>query len=361
MRWGRSARRAPGYPDDVDSTSVIAHRGASGWAPEHTETAVRFAATLGADAVEPDLVATRDGVLVVRHDNELAETTDIADRPEFADRRRTQRIDGVELTGWFVEDFSWAEVSTLRARERLPQIRPLAARRDGLDPILRFTDLLTIADETGLGVVAELKHATHHASIGLPLDALVADAVAGTRWSSSGGLTVESFEESALHAVRERGVEARLVYLMDDQGTAADLAAATRATGDDAAPTYAEQRTDAALAALSRRVDAISVAKAVLFNRSGGSLRTSDLAERARTAGLGTITWTLRPENRFLEPEHRLGEHPGAWGDWTTEWSMLASLGLEGVFVDHPDLWRRVTAEGAGAAPPPRHPRPAGR
>ena len=115
----------------MHTTRVIAHRGASGWAPEHTETAVRLAAALGADAVEPDLVATRDGVLVVRHDNELSETTDIASRPELADRRRTQAIDGVELTGWFVEDLTWPEVATLRARERLPQLRPLSARRDG--------------------------------------------------------------------------------------------------------------------------------------------------------------------------------------------------------------------------------------
>jgi glycerophosphoryl diester phosphodiesterase len=171
---------------------------------------------------------------------------------------------------------------------------------------------------------------------------MVADAVAGTHWASSGRLTVESFEESALQAVRERGVEARLVYLMDDEGTAADLAA--RAPGDASVPTYARQRTDAALAALARRVDAISVAKSVLFDRRSGTLETSDLVERARTAGLGTMTWTLRPENRFLEPEHRLGDHDAAWGDWTTEWSMLGSLGLEAVFVDHPDLWRRLPA-----------------
>ncbi|GAA1421615.1 glycerophosphodiester phosphodiesterase family protein [Agrococcus citreus] len=325
----------------MQATRVIAHRGASGWAPEHTETAVRLAATLGADAVEPDLVATRDGVLVVRHDNELSGTTDIADRPALADRRRTQTIDGEQLSGWFVEDLTWAEVATLRARERVPELRPLGARRDGLDRILRFTDLLVIADEIELDVVAELKHATHHAAMGLPLDAMLAEAVAGTHWSSSGRLTVESFEESALHAVRDRGVEARLVYLMDEHGTAADLVPVAGAS----APTYAEQRTDAALAQLARRVDAISVAKSVLFDRRSGGLATSDLVERASAAGLGTIAWTLRPENRFLEPEHRLGEHDAAWGDWATEWGMLAALGLEAVFVDHPDLWRRLATE----------------
>ncbi|WP_347754433.1 glycerophosphodiester phosphodiesterase family protein [Agrococcus sp. ProA11] len=326
----------------MHTTRVIAHRGASGWAPEHTETAVRLAADLGADAVEPDLVASRDGVLVVRHDNELSDTTDVASRPEFAGRRRTQTIDGVAVTGWFVEDFRWSELATLRTRERLPHLRPLSARRDGTDPILRFTDLLAIAEQTGLDVVAELKHATHHAAIGLPLAAMLADAVLGTRWMTGGALTVESFEETVLHEVRARGVEARLVYLMDAEGAAADLVAASASSADRAPLTYAEQCTDAGLAALASRVDAISVAKSLLFERDDAGLRTSDLAERARAMGLGTIAWTLRPENAFLEPEHRLGDHAATWGDWQCEWSMVAGLGLEAVFADHPDLWRRV-------------------
>lgn len=324
----------------MPTTRVIAHRGASGWAPEHTETAVRLAARLGADAVEPDLVATRDGELVVRHDNELSGTTDVAERPAFADRRRTQVIDGQEITGWFVEDCTWAEIATLRARERLPHLRSLSARQDGRDGVLRFADLLAIADETGLDVVAELKHASHHAALGLPLDAMLADAVAGTPWEADGRLTVESFEETVLHGVRALGVEARLVYLMAEGGTAADLVGRPGAS----APTYAEQRSDASLAALAARVDAISVDKAVLFDRADGALGAADLAERARAVGLGTIAWTLRPENAFLEPEHRLGEHEGAWGDWPAEWRMLAGLGLEAVFVDHPDLWRRLQA-----------------
>lgn len=321
--------------DPASQTRLIAHRGASGWAPEHTEAAVRLAATLGADAVEPDLVASRDGVLVVRHDVELGETTDIADRPEYADRRATRTVDGHEVTGWFAEDLDWAEIATLRARERLPRLRPLSAARDGEQGVLRLEDLLRIADEVGLDVVAELKHGDHHERIGLPLDALLADAVAGTHWASSGRLVLESFEEHTLHACRARGIDARLVYLMADGGTAVDL-------GADG-PSFAEQRTDAGLAALAGRVDAISVEKAVLFARDEeGRIGPSDLAARTAEAGLGLITWTLRPENAFLEPELRLGEHPAAWGDWTTEWRMVAELGLEAVFVDHPDLWRRV-------------------
>lgn len=334
----------------MHTTSVIAHRGASGWAPEHSETAIRLAAALGADSVEPDLVATRDGVLVVRHDIELSETTDIATRPELADRRRTQTIDGHELTGWFTEDLTWSEVATLRTRERLPHLRPASARRDGLDRVLRFTDLLAIAEQTGLDVVAELKHATHHAAIGLPLDAMLADALERTSWTAPGRLTVESFEETALHEVRALGVDARLVYLMAADGTAPDLVARRDASADldrddvstEGAPDYATQRTDAGLAALAHRVDAISVAKSLLFERDDAGLRASDLVDRARAAGLGTLTWTLRPENAFLEPEHRLGEHEAAWGDWQREWAMLAELGLEGVFLDHPDLWRRI-------------------
>lgn len=338
-------------------TRVIAHRGASGWAPEHTETAVRMAARLGADAVEPDLVPSRDGVLVVRHDNELSETTDVAAHAEFADRRRTQVIDGVELTGWFVEDFTWAELERLRARERLPQLRAASARRDGDERILRFDQLLTIAEQEGLAVVAELKHATHHASIGLPLDAMLADALAHAgrstrRWREPGALIVESFEEGVLHEVRALGVDARMVYLMDADGTAPDLLARQTASagpdrsdevGTEGTPNYARQREEDGLAALARRVDAISVAKSVLFERQAGELVTSDLAERARSVGLGAITWTLRPENAFLEPERRLGEHPAAWGDWQQEWRQVADLGLEAVFVDHPDLWRRIT------------------
>src|SRR5690606_33393623 len=169
-----------------------------------------------------------------------------------------------------------------------------------------------------------------------------------TRWIAPGALTVESFEESALHQVRALGMEARLVYLMEHDGTAPDLLGRRDASADDVssegAPSYARQRDDDGLAALAHRVDAISVAKRTLFEPGSDGRRTSDLVERARAAGLGTITWTLRPENAFLEPAYRLGEHDAAWGDWQREWQLIAELGLEAVFVDHPDLWRRVTA-----------------
>ena len=157
---------------------IIGHRGASGYRPEHTRAAYELAFRLGADAVEPDIVATRDGVLVLRHENEISGTTDVASRPEFADRRTTKLIDGARLTGWFTEDFTWAELSTLRAVERLPQVRQASATFDGLEPILRLSDLLGIIDDASGQrqriMVAELKHATYFESIGLPLDELFA-------------------------------------------------------------------------------------------------------------------------------------------------------------------------------------------
>jgi len=175
---------------------IIGHRGASGYRPEHTRAAYELAFRLGADAVEPDIVATRDGVLVLRHENEISGTTDVASRPEFADRRANKLIDGARLTGWFTEDFTWAELSTLRAVERLPQVRQASATFDGLEPILRLSDLLGIIDDASGQrqriMVAELKHATYFESIGLPLDELFASEVSG--WASDENLIVECFE-----------------------------------------------------------------------------------------------------------------------------------------------------------------------
>ena len=166
---------------------VIAHRGASGYRPEHTRAAYELAFTLGADAVEPDIVACKDGVQVLRHENEISGTTDVAAHPEFAHLRTTKVIDGQSLTGWFTEDLTWDELSTLRARERLPEVRTGSATFDDRWGILRLADLLSIIDEQSgrlgreLIMVAEIKHATHFASAGLPLHELFAARSLGRR------------------------------------------------------------------------------------------------------------------------------------------------------------------------------------
>jgi glycerophosphoryl diester phosphodiesterase len=296
---------------------VIGHRGACGYRPEHTRSAYELAIALGADAIEPDIVATKDGELVLRHENEISGTTDVARHPEFADRRTTKTIDGARVTGWFTEDFTWAELATLRAVERVPRVRQHSATFDGLDPILRLRDLLQILDAAPRPVtlVAEVKHPAYFASIGLPLDELVAAEL--DRWRHPERLVVECFERGLLHRMRDRGVAARYVYLIEDDGHAPDTAVAydTEVAGD--------------LRALE--VDGISVGKPRLF-------RDPSLVRRAHDAGMLAFTWTLRPENRFLAPAHR-GTGPKAdWGDWMAEYRAAIATGVDGIFVDHPDL-----------------------
>jgi glycerophosphoryl diester phosphodiesterase len=168
----------PDYREQMDAPNppfvplVIGHRGAPGYRPEHTRSSYELAVALGADAVEPDIVITKDGVLVVRHENEISGTTDVAQHPEFAERHTTKRIDGVTLTGWFTEDFTWAELATLRARERLPELRQHSSSFDGAEPMLRLSELLELVEEAAdrtarpLRLVAEIKHPTYFASIG---------------------------------------------------------------------------------------------------------------------------------------------------------------------------------------------------
>ncbi|WP_207454171.1 glycerophosphodiester phosphodiesterase family protein [Herbiconiux sp. SYSU D00978] len=308
---------------------VIAHRGASGYRPEHSRAAYDLAVTLGADAIEPDIVPTRDGVLVLRHENEIGGTTDVSERAEFADRRTTKTVDGVELTGWFTEDFDWAELKTLTLRERLPGIRP-ANTTFPPQPMQRLADLLAILDdaERSVGLVAELKHPTYFDSVGLPLGELFAAELAEAGWAADPRLTVECFERGVLRDIRTRGVVAPIVYLQERRGSAPDLVASL---GDDA-PTYEQERTDEALAALAGEVDGISVDKGVLLADVN-----PPLVPRAHAAGLSVFTWTLRPENRFLAKRHRTGE-PADFGRWAAEFAEIMDTGVDGVFADHPDL-----------------------
>ncbi|WP_022882611.1 glycerophosphodiester phosphodiesterase family protein [Gryllotalpicola ginsengisoli] len=326
------------------SPLVIGHRGACGYRPEHTRSAFEFALQLGADLVEPDIVATKDGVLVLRHENEISTTTDVADRPEFAHLRTTKEVDGHELTGWFTEDFTWPQLATLRARERLGKLRQASASFDGQYPILKLEHLFDLVDRAAeasdreLGVVAELKHATYFESIGLPLDELFADVVQKVGWQGeTGRLVVESFEKTVLRKVRERGIRGTRVYLVEADGAAYDLVA----KDGSAATPYAEEIGETGLYALATRrgldaIEGISVDKALLLDPAaeGG---TTDLVDRAHAVGLAVFTWTLRPENRFLSEPFRAGKKNG-FGRWQDEFRTIMATGVDGVFADHPDL-----------------------
>ena len=319
---------------------VIGHRGASGYRPEHSRAAFELAFALGADAVEPDIVATKDGVLVLRHENDISATTDVAKHPEFASRRAKKVIDGVTYTGWFTEDFTWAELSSLRVNERLPKIRQASTTFNGEQGILRLRDLADLIDNASeragrqLAMVAEIKHASYFESIGLPLDELFAAELGS--WATTDNMIVESFEQTVLLKIRERGVAGPLVFLAESKGSPADLVAAH---GRDAR-SYASHLTPAGLARLAETVDGVSVDKklAMRWDVAGRAVGASNLVSDAHAAGLLAFCWTLRAENRFLAPNFRRGESTRDWGKWQNEFELLFRSGLDGVFADQPDL-----------------------
>ncbi|QEO15225.1 glycerophosphodiester phosphodiesterase [Agromyces intestinalis] len=337
--------------DHAEHPLVIGHRGAPGYRPEHTRSSYELAFALGADAVEPDLVATRDGVIVLRHENEISGTTDVATRAEFQSRRTTRVIDGVELTGWFTEDFTWAELATLRARERLGPLRQASASFDGRYPLMRLRDLFEVieraSEEQGrmLRMVAEFKHVTYFDGLGLPLDELFAAELDAAGWGRGDErLIMEAFEPTVLDRLRDLGVRGQRVFLIEGTGAPADLVAAAAPGAEPALP-YDMFATEAGLLGLAGRFDGVSVGKARLVGpmprrRSGvdGVLTGAELVDAAHGAGLAVFTWTLRPENRFLAPASRRGSVRAAWGDWAGEFGDVIDTGVDGVFVDHPDL-----------------------
>ncbi len=326
------------------SPVIIGHRGAPGYRPEHTRPAYELAFALGADAVEPDVVATKDGVLVLRHENEISATTDIASRPEFARLRTTKTVDGVRRTGWFTEDLTWAQLSTLRVVERLPTLRQASASFDGQYPVMRLSQLFELVDDESerfgraLGLVVELKHATYFERQGLPLDELFAAAVRDAGWDEARSrLVVESFERTALARVRARGVRARYVYLVEASGAPYDAVARDGAS----ARTFAQDIDGAGLYALATgegdaALDGISVNKTLLLDPVGDG--TTDLVDRAHGVGLEVYAWTLRPENRFLARRFRRGGAGDRFGDWQREFEVIMATGVDAVFADHPDL-----------------------
>lgn len=325
------------------SPLVIGHRGAPGYRPEHSRSSYDLAFAMGVDAVEPDVVVSRDGVLVVRHENEISGTTDVAERAEFADRRTTRTIDGAELTGWFTEDFTWDELASLRCRERLPKLRPTSAGFDDVQPVLRLRDVLDLTRAASLehgrelGVVLEIKHATYFGSLGWDVAALVAAELAEAGWARGElPLTIESFESTVLLRLRERGIPGTYVYLLEAAGRPWDLVA----RHGRAAMTYRQTAAPAGLDALVGLVDGISVDKRMILapDKLGRLTGPTPIIADAHARGLRVFTWTCRPENAFLIGQYRAGKEPGAFGDWESEWEVIRAAGIDGVFVDHPDL-----------------------
>lgn len=298
---------------------------------------------MGVDAVEPDLVMTKDGVIVVRHENEISGTTDVAFHPEFADRKTTKTIDNVRQTGWFTEDFTWDELSTLRCRERLPKIRATSASFDGQQPILRLVDLLQLIENASLeqgrriGVVLEIKHATYFESIGMSHTDLLPAVLRDVGWADGEWpVWIESFEQTVLMGMKAAGIAASYVYLLEHRGAAYDQFAQF---GDRAA-SYPSQLTTRGLDRLADEVDGISLDKRTILipDRLGRARGPAPVVEQAQNRGLKVFTWTVRPENQFLVKQFRSAGPASAFGDYESEWEIIRRSGVDGVFVDHADL-----------------------
>ena len=306
---------------------VIAHRGASGHRPEHTLAAYALAIAMGADFIEPDLVSTRDGVLVARHENEIGATTDVA--AKFPDRRRRKTIDGDTVSGWFTEDFALAELRTLRARERLA-FRSHAY--DGQFAIPTFDEVLALCDSAGrrrgrvVGVYPETKHPSYFRAVGLPLEARLLTALRAHGLDRADApVFIQSFEVGNLRALR-RATRVRLVQLVAGGERPYDFVA----TGD--ARGFNELLTPAGLREIATYADAIGANTRLIVGPLATSL-PSTLLRDAHAAGLRVHVWTLRPEANFLSGRYA--------GDPLAEVRELAAMGVDGLFGDYPDLLMR--------------------
>jgi glycerophosphoryl diester phosphodiesterase len=316
---------------------VIAHRGASGYVPEHTLAAYRLAILLGADYIEPDLVMTRDGQFIARHENQLAGTTDIADHPEFAKRRATRTVDDKEKSDWFSEDFSLAELQQLRARERLPEIRPANTSLNDLFPIPSLQDIIDMVREMEqivgrtIGLYPELKSPAYFRDRGLdPEGALVAELKKNGYQGPDAAIFIQAFETDSLQRLNKL-TDMRLVYLIgydpDDPETADS------------------QLSDAGLRQLAEFVDGIGVAKyGLLIPRdAAGNLKSenaTDLPQRAHRLGLLVHAWTFRAENEFLPTNLRSTGPNTALGNSLAEHRLFIEAGVDGLFTEQPDIAR---------------------
>jgi glycerophosphoryl diester phosphodiesterase len=330
---------------------VIGHRGASGHVPEHTLVSYFLAIQQGADYAEPDLVMTKDGVLVARHENEIGGTTDVAVRKEFARRKTVKTIDGTAIEGWFTEDFTLAELKTLRARERIPEIRPANTSFDGQFEIPTFDEVLALirsvdaqraasARKRGLpkpvpiGVYPETKHPTYFDSCGLKMDRPLLQALSRHGYEGrSAPVFIQSFEVGNLQRLRKK-TRLPMVQLIEATGAPYDFVA----SGDSR--TYADLIAPAGLAGIAGYANAIGPNKSLVIPRNAdGNLGSpTSLVKQAHVAGLGVHPWTFRAENHFLPTNLRSSADPAQRGDLAAEVSAFLATGVDGFFTDHPAL-----------------------
>ena len=350
--WALGAVAQQAWPP---TPTVIAHRGASALRPEHTLAAYQKAIDDGADIIEPDLVITKDGVLVARHENAIAilgadgavkeATTDVVDRPEFAARKATKTIDGQSITGWFTEDFTLAELKTLRARERIPAQRPANVAYNGQFEVPTLQEVIDLAKaqstRTGrtIGIYPETKHPTYFQSIGQPLEAPLLAVLEKNGWNHKDApVFVQSFEVTNLQAIRKLST-VRLVQLVAPSGRPFDFVAQGAAN----TRSYADLLTPDGLQQVATYANAIGPFKTLVVPvKDGLPGEPTGLVERARAVGLAVHIWTLRPENAFLPAGLKKAPATDGTqrGDSVAEIAAYLRAGIDGFFTDDPAAGR---------------------
>ena len=345
------AAAAPAPPRRI---TVLGHRGASALRPEHTIASYAKAVADGADYIEPDLVVTKDGELVIRHENNIAETTDIAAHPEFAGRRTEKVIDGEKQAGWFTEDFTLAELKTLRAKERLPQLRPTNAAMDGWFDVPTWAEMIDFAAAESLargrpiGLVPELKHSTYFRGLGLPLEDRFLDSLARHHHTRTAPLIVQSFEIANLRYLRAKLGRRGNLQLMQltSGGPAGAQPADVAATGGGL--TYAAMTAPAGLADIARYADIVApdTRSIIPLSPDGRLMGATTVVADAHRAGLLVQPWTFRPENYFLAADFRDAAGPAARNPAGSIAEIRAYLaaGIDGFFTDDPALGRAAAA-----------------
>ncbi|WP_200894014.1 glycerophosphodiester phosphodiesterase [Xanthomonas sp. MUS 060] len=335
---------------------VIGHRGASALRPEHTLASYAKAIADGADYIEPDLVSTKDGVLVARHENEIGGTTDVATHPEFAARKTVKQIDGQRVEGWFTEDFTLAELKTLRARERLPQLRSNAFddqfQLPTLEEIIDFTAAESATHGRLIGLIPEIKHGTYFRTHGLAMEDTLLKTLDAHAYTRRAPVVIQSFEIGnlkALHrALGRTHPNVRLVQLLGDPQAR---------PGDhlDDGPTYAQMSTAQGLRAIAKYAQLVSPnLRAIVPVEANGSLAapTAFVAD-AHAAGLQVVPYTFRAENTFLPKQLQDTRGPAAMNvaGSIAEMHALLSAGIDGFFTDDPAVGRAAVD---GTPPPTR-------
>ncbi|WP_432064738.1 glycerophosphodiester phosphodiesterase [Streptomyces sp. C10-9-1] len=329
----------PGYRG-LPVPTVIAHRGASGYRPEHTLGSYQLALDMGAHVIEQDLVPTRDGHLVCRHENDITGTTDVADRPEFASRRTTKSVDGTSLTGWFTEDFTLAELKTLRAEERIPAIRQENTLYDGRWTVPTFEEVLRWAEREGrrrghpVWLHAETKHPSYFRGLGLGLEERLARLLRRYgRHRANSPVFLQSFEPSSMQRMARLVATPRVVLLSGpasrpwdfveagDPRTVADL---VKPAGLDWIASFAQ--------GIGPTLDLV-----VPKDAAGRLTEPTTLVRDAHARGLLLHPYTLRNENAFLPADFRRGTDPTAYGDAFGAYRAYFATGIDGIFTDMPD------------------------